>query len=190
MIPVRLIKMRRKHNLSRRELGKKINMTSVTIGMYESGKITPNTETIKKLAESLHCSIDYLLGVSDSPYVYKLTDEKFLFDPNITVNELVTFSSNVSKMAPFSSFRNAQIILSKFELLSFAMRTLIDQIKRPEINNSLYDLTLDLVVKFYRQLCVIISLRMQLTLQEAVLTEEQREYLQKQLVNINQDLNN
>ena len=185
MIPERLIKMRRKYNLSKRELGKKLNITSVTIGMYESGKLIPNREMLKNLATVLHCTTDYLLGISDSPYILKLTDEKSLFDFNIVINELVTFSNIINKVAPFSSFRNAQIIISKFELLAFAMNSLYAQTK---INNNLTDFNLGLAMHLYKQLSVNVGMKIQLSLKNAVLKDEQRKYLQQHLENINYNL--
>ncbi len=52
--------------LTQEELGKMLNKTKNNISQYESGKRQPDTNTLKSFAEIFNCSIDYLLGLSDS----------------------------------------------------------------------------------------------------------------------------
>lgn len=62
--------------LTQEELGKKVNVTKVSISGYENGNRTPDTETLQKLADVFAVSTDYLLGRSDdTPYTAPLTEK-------------------------------------------------------------------------------------------------------------------
>lgn len=60
----RLRKLRNEHDWSQEELGKRINVTKVSISGYENGNRSPDTETLQKIADVLDVSVDYLLGRS------------------------------------------------------------------------------------------------------------------------------
>lgn len=61
-----LRKLRKAQGLSMRALGNKIGLAESTISLYETGKRQPDNATLIKLAETLNCSVDYLLGLSDN----------------------------------------------------------------------------------------------------------------------------
>jgi HTH-type transcriptional regulator, competence development regulator len=63
----RLRKLRLDKKLTQEELGKKINVTKVSISGYENGNRTPDTETLQKLADFFNVTTDYLLGRTDKP---------------------------------------------------------------------------------------------------------------------------
>jgi HTH-type transcriptional regulator, competence development regulator len=63
----RLRKLRLDKKLTQEELGKKINVTKVSISGYENGNRTPDTETLQKLADFFNVTTDYLLGRTDNP---------------------------------------------------------------------------------------------------------------------------
>ncbi|WP_050184329.1 helix-turn-helix domain-containing protein [Domibacillus robiginosus] len=65
MIGERLKKLRKEKKLTQEELGKKVNVTKVSISGYETGNRSPDSETLQKLADFFNVSIDYLLGRSD-----------------------------------------------------------------------------------------------------------------------------
>lgn len=70
--------LRKKRSLSQAQLAKTLNIGTSTLGMYETGKRTPNPEILEKLADFFHVSVDYLLGRSKEekePY-YELTDKE------------------------------------------------------------------------------------------------------------------
>ncbi|MCK8825363.1 helix-turn-helix domain-containing protein [Fuchsiella alkaliacetigena] len=58
----RLKELRKKEELSQRELAKKLNLSGSTIGMYEAGKRKPDSDTLQKIASFFDVSVDYLLG--------------------------------------------------------------------------------------------------------------------------------
>lgn len=63
--PTRLKSLRLQHKMTQEQLGKKINVTKVSISGYENGTRSPDVETLQKIAEVFDVSIDYLLGRTD-----------------------------------------------------------------------------------------------------------------------------
>lgn len=56
-----ILKKRTQVGMSQRELAKKVGITDSAICQYESGKRSPNIQTLKKIAEILGCSVDDLI---------------------------------------------------------------------------------------------------------------------------------
>ncbi|TPE70804.1 helix-turn-helix transcriptional regulator [Halalkalibacterium halodurans] len=65
MLGERLKKLRNERKITQEELGKKVNVTKVSISGYENGNRNPDTETLQKLADFFEVSTDYLLGRTD-----------------------------------------------------------------------------------------------------------------------------
>ncbi|WP_260446688.1 helix-turn-helix domain-containing protein [Listeria seeligeri] len=77
----RLKQLRLEKKLTQAELGKKINVTNVSVSGYESGNRFPDTATLEKLASFFDVTTDYLLGRSDIRHpekLKKLVDDKAL----------------------------------------------------------------------------------------------------------------
>lgn len=47
------------------ELAEQLNLGSKEIWRYENGESNPSADTVAKIAQYLHVSIDYLMGLSD-----------------------------------------------------------------------------------------------------------------------------
>ncbi len=62
----RLYETRKMRDLNQEEVAKKANLPSTAISHFESGTRKPSFENLKKLADALEVSIDYLLGRTDS----------------------------------------------------------------------------------------------------------------------------
>ncbi|MED0662230.1 helix-turn-helix transcriptional regulator [Geobacillus thermodenitrificans] len=60
--PQRLRMLRKAKGLTQEELGRRVNVTKVSISGYENGNRTPDMDTLKALADVLDVSVDYLLG--------------------------------------------------------------------------------------------------------------------------------
>lgn len=56
----RLKELREKNNLTLRELGEKVNMSSSRLSYYETGKRNPKLETWQKLADFFGVPVSYL----------------------------------------------------------------------------------------------------------------------------------
>lgn len=82
----RIKQLRTAKKLTQEELGKIINVTKVSISGYENGNRTPDTDTLKKIADFFEVSTDYLLGRQENTPP-ALADEsefdKWLNDPRV-----------------------------------------------------------------------------------------------------------
>lgn len=56
-----LCNLRKNQGFSQEKLAKKLGVKTNTICQYETGKRSPNIETLKKIAEVLGCSVDELI---------------------------------------------------------------------------------------------------------------------------------
>lgn len=58
-----LLKLARaNYHISQKELANRLNISQQAYAKYETGRATPNPETLRKIATELNVSIDYLLG--------------------------------------------------------------------------------------------------------------------------------
>jgi len=62
----RLLEARRLRKLNQEELGNKANLPSTAISHFESGNRKPSFDNLRKLADALEVSIDYLMGRTES----------------------------------------------------------------------------------------------------------------------------
>lgn len=62
VLPDRLKTIRESRGLTQRQLAKLINISPSTIALYETGDRNPDPNMLKKLADVLDCSVDWLLG--------------------------------------------------------------------------------------------------------------------------------
>lgn len=88
----RLKAARKKNGLTQSELGKLIGVSKVSICLYESGRRTPDMETLQQISDSLGVSIDHLVGrdnssVSSDPQMCQFMDE-LVSAPKEWVDEL------------------------------------------------------------------------------------------------------
>lgn len=79
MLGKRLKKLRTDKKLTQEELGKKINVTKVSISGYENGNRTPDTETLQRIADIFDVSTDYLLGRTENPESSSSNEGKVFF---------------------------------------------------------------------------------------------------------------
>lgn len=71
MLGERLAFLRRRENISQKELGDKLNISHYTISSYEKGRSEPSDELKVRLARYFDVTLDYLLGLVDEPYPYQ-----------------------------------------------------------------------------------------------------------------------
>lgn len=60
----RILKARCYKNLSQTELARKINISNSALSRYENGTREPKLFILKKIAEVLNVSTDYLIGIT------------------------------------------------------------------------------------------------------------------------------
>jgi len=63
----RLKQLREQNGLSQIELGNRLGVTQQSVFAWEHGKTTPQIQTAIALAKIYGVSLDYLMGLSDSP---------------------------------------------------------------------------------------------------------------------------
>ncbi|MCY9541812.1 helix-turn-helix transcriptional regulator [Paenibacillus alvei] len=80
--PSRLKQLRTQNKMTQEELGKKINVTKVSISGYENGNRSPDTDTLQRIAEVFNVSMDYLFGRTDdsSPRGQDINAEELEFE--------------------------------------------------------------------------------------------------------------
>lgn len=80
MLGERLAYLRKKENISQKELGEKLNISHYTISSYEKGRSEPNDEIKVRIARYFSVTLDYLVGLVDQPYPYN-REEGVLYLP-------------------------------------------------------------------------------------------------------------
>ncbi len=63
----RLRKARERSGLSQSELAERVKVQPPVISHFENGKRSPSVITLRRLADALDVSVDFLLGRSDDP---------------------------------------------------------------------------------------------------------------------------
>ncbi|MBB5356687.1 transcriptional regulator with XRE-family HTH domain [Anoxybacillus mongoliensis] len=63
----RLRFLRKRRNLTQKDLADRFNVGESTIGMYERDEREPSFEFVKQLADFFNVTTDYLLGRTDDP---------------------------------------------------------------------------------------------------------------------------
>lgn len=86
---MKLKEYRQKNNLSQKELSKSLGIPQTTLFNYEQGVCDPNVDTLIKLADFYHITIDELVGRPTSLINrLVLTDrERLLIDKILSMND-------------------------------------------------------------------------------------------------------
>lgn len=67
IFPNRLVTSRNKRGLSQEDLAKRSNLQPSAISHFETGTRKPSFDNLRRLADALEVSSDYLLGRTDDP---------------------------------------------------------------------------------------------------------------------------
>lgn len=59
------------------DVAKAVGVSRAAYSHFENNRNEPDNDTLKKLAQYYDVSIDYLLGKSDKPHYYSLTDKDY-----------------------------------------------------------------------------------------------------------------
>jgi len=74
MINIRLKEIRQARGLTQKELAQKIGVSTGAIGLYETNRRMPDLSTLKKLADALNVSADYLIGRETGDVAFFMQD--------------------------------------------------------------------------------------------------------------------
>lgn len=72
-IPGRLITLRKALGINKAEAARRLNMSAMGYGRYESGEREPSYQTVCHIAQVFHTSTNYLYGLTDSCKANTLT---------------------------------------------------------------------------------------------------------------------
>lgn len=78
-----LRKLRENKKMTQLQLGMALGVTQELISRYEVGDSFPQPQMLIKLADYFHCSVDYLLGITDIPTPIKFINSNDLTNANI-----------------------------------------------------------------------------------------------------------
>jgi len=109
---LRLRNLRKQRNLSQTELGQLANLHYTHIGRFERGASRPSGDTLKRLADALGVTSDYLLdGATNEAAKSKLEDRELLKQFQ-EVEHLSTEDKNVIKtlLDAFLTKRQLQVL--------------------------------------------------------------------------------
>ncbi len=65
MFHIRAKELREKLGLTQQQLSEKLKISASTVGMYEQGRREPDLNTLIKISDELHTSINTLLGIEE-----------------------------------------------------------------------------------------------------------------------------
>lgn len=86
-IAERITDRREKLGISPIDLAQSIGVNYTTIYRYERGKIDkPKLPALAKIADALNCNIEYILGLTDDPYVNTVLNLEDTSDIRVIVN--------------------------------------------------------------------------------------------------------
>lgn len=72
----RIIELRKAKNMSQSDLAKKVGLSYTLVGRYETKGVQPPAEILKKMADALGTTVDYIIsGASDEKAKASLKDE-------------------------------------------------------------------------------------------------------------------
>lgn len=77
----RLKALREQSNIKQGQFADKIGIVRQSMSNYESGKHCPDVEVLKRMAECLGCSVDYLLGLTE----HKNYETNVEFDESLSI---------------------------------------------------------------------------------------------------------
>ena len=63
--PERLTQVRTSLNINKAEAARRLNISAMAYGRYESGQREPSYSSVNYIAQTFNCNIDYLYGISD-----------------------------------------------------------------------------------------------------------------------------
>jgi transcriptional regulator with XRE-family HTH domain len=67
--------MRKIKRMTQQQLADRLRLAKSTISQYETGTNEPDADTIRRIADILECSADYLLGRTDNPQIIEVEGE-------------------------------------------------------------------------------------------------------------------
>ncbi len=87
IFPKRLLEARNSRDLSQDELAKRATLQPSAVSHFETGTRKPSFDNLKRLADALEVTADYLLGRTDDPGAIIKGDTLYRDYKNLTADE-------------------------------------------------------------------------------------------------------
>jgi len=85
----RIAKLRDERRLTQEELAGKVGITRAALSHYENNRREPDYETMQKIADFFHVSIDYIMGRSNEPSVIDAKVQEFVDQLELSDQDLL-----------------------------------------------------------------------------------------------------
>lgn len=99
MIGNRLTELRKRAGLSQRQLGEALDVSHYTISAYEKGRSEPGDQIKVCLARYFNVSLDYLLGIIDSPMPVSRSESTVKVPERLTQRQQQLFNQLIQEIA-------------------------------------------------------------------------------------------
>ena len=106
MLGDRIKTLRNKRGLSQQELANALNVSKSSVAMWETNKREPDTNMLVNIADFFNCSLDYLLGRSDTEI-----DDSVLDKLNSIDDDLLELYGNIYEAQIAQKARNGQPVV-------------------------------------------------------------------------------
>ena len=71
--PERLIQLRTSLQITKAEAARRLNISPMAYGRYEKGEREPSYQSVCFIAQTFHCNVDFLYGISDEMHTDYIT---------------------------------------------------------------------------------------------------------------------
>lgn len=124
----RLIYLRKKHNLTQKDVYDSIKMSSSAYQRCENDRGTPSYQTLLTLAEFFEVSIDYLVGRTDNPlFLEEKVEEKMMLSPQMERLQEKLIAADSQMAAEVENYLNYLIAQKKAQKNSSQLKAADDK---------------------------------------------------------------
>lgn len=118
----RIKELRVYSNLTQSQLAAKIDRGEATIRAWESGRAKPDADTLILLSDIFDCSIDYLLGISESKSISYVKDMAGRIDRHLT--QATDLTESIKKIV-----EEEKVLNEKIQTLKYTRQHLLESLK-------------------------------------------------------------
>ena len=127
MLSERLKELRKRDGLSQVEFAKQFNISTGTIGNWETGAREPDATTLMKIAKFFNVTVDYLLN-DDEKNAPPQSDEAF--EPELTEKDELDISRRLDAMLSDLDKSDSALMFDGEPLNSSTRRLLVSSLRR------------------------------------------------------------
>ena len=144
----RIKRARKLSVLSQSQLAKSMGLSLMTIRRWETGEVSPRINEIQKLAQILNTSVEYLIGISNNPYLSETERDLFaalelakkIKNDDIDLKEPITAGISGDKIKILDRNTNIEYTLPNNKEVLKALEAFVNysnDAKTPAISNAI-----------------------------------------------------